>query len=251
MSTLADNLRAAGWRCMAAGKYDIGMHTWAHTPTFRGFEHFVGFYNGELDRVLPTALFSLVQQQHNATDCSRVRHTQSTSLVRYFRAKRFFESVACLRPNRFGCCRFSAAEDHFTHEVGKYLDLRNDTKPLRSAASTYSTHLYSAAVVDFIVANAPAAHTPPLQRDLQLETGARLAAAAVTEVGAPTCASISLRHNWSAGGATAATVPAKDAAACCSVCSANASCCAFSFQARTCYLKNEAVEGHAVWFQTP
>ena len=56
MSTLADNLRAAGWRCMAAGKYDIGMHTWAHTPTFRGFEHFVGFYNGELDRVLPTAL---------------------------------------------------------------------------------------------------------------------------------------------------------------------------------------------------
>ena len=158
--------------------------------------------------------------------------------------------MACLRPNRFGCCRFSAAEDHFTHEVGKYLDLRNDTKPLRSAASTYSTHLYSAAVVDFIVANAPALHTPPLQRDLQLETGARLAAA-VTEVGAPTCASISLRHNWSAGGATAATVPAKDAAACCSVCSANASCCAFSFQARTCYLKNEAVEGHAVWFQTP
>jgi arylsulfatase A-like enzyme len=43
VSTVADNLRSGGWRCLAAGKWDAGMHSWAVTPTFRGFERFVGF----------------------------------------------------------------------------------------------------------------------------------------------------------------------------------------------------------------
>ena len=43
VSTVADNLRSGGWRCLAAGKWDVGMHSWAVTPTFRGFEKFVGF----------------------------------------------------------------------------------------------------------------------------------------------------------------------------------------------------------------
>ena len=93
VSTLADHLRAAGWRCMAAGKWDLGMHAWSFTPTFRGFERFVGFYD--------------------------------------------------------------AAEDHFTHEAGRALDLRNDTAPLRTEAGVYSTNLYASAVVNFIREHAP------------------------------------------------------------------------------------------------
>ena len=144
---------------MAAGKWDVGMHTWAHTPTFRGFEHFVGFYN--------------------------------------------------------------AAEDHWTHDVGQYLDLRNDTSPLW-AKGTYSTHLFSAAVVDFVNANA-------------------LAGSAAPEAIAPTC-NATLRRDWSIG-VTSAVVPAKDVGDCCSLCVVNASCAAFSYH-RQCYLKDRLTAGH-------
>jgi arylsulfatase A-like enzyme len=31
------------------GKYHLGYHTWAHTPTFRGFDSFLGYYDGGQD----------------------------------------------------------------------------------------------------------------------------------------------------------------------------------------------------------
>lgn len=49
VSTIASNLRAGGYRCMAAGKWDLGMYRWAFTPTMRGFERFVGFYDAAED----------------------------------------------------------------------------------------------------------------------------------------------------------------------------------------------------------
>lgn len=179
VSTIADNLRAAGWRCMAAGKYDIGMHTWAHTPTFRGFEKFVGFYD--------------------------------------------------------------AAEDHFSHQAGGFLDLRNDTAPLRTANGSYSTNLYSASVVDFIHANAPG--TAPADHGQPGPVVAAAAAEAATAV-KPACSNISLRHDWSAGGVTAVQLRAPDAVGCCALCAANATCAAFAFQGTTCYLKDSATQGH-------
>ena len=134
------------------------MHTWAHTPTFRGFEHFVGFYN--------------------------------------------------------------AAEDHFSHHAGEFLDLRKDTAPLRTANGMYSTILYSAAAVEFIRANAPAAAEAALP--------------------APTCR---YPHGWNTGGTTTWSGKAKDVGACCGLCAANASCAAFSFHTTMCYLKDLVVMG--------
>lgn len=29
-----------------SGKYHMGFSSWAHTPTFRGFESYLGFYGG-------------------------------------------------------------------------------------------------------------------------------------------------------------------------------------------------------------
>ena len=43
--TLATALKQAGYATHAFGKWDLGMHTWSHTPTHRGFDSFVGHYN--------------------------------------------------------------------------------------------------------------------------------------------------------------------------------------------------------------
>ena len=169
VSTIADHLRAGGWRCMAAGKWDLGMLAWKFTPTFRGFEHFVGFYD--------------------------------------------------------------AAEDHFTHMAAHWLDLRNDTAPLRTQTGTYSTHLYTAAVVDFI-----REHAPPSK--------------AVTSGMAPAmCQNMSLRKDWSAGGRSIAVAPADNVTACCQRCAEQSTppsmCVAFSFHRSSCYLKNTTFGSHA------
>eukprot|EP00933_Yihiella_yeosuensis_P041593 TRINITY_DN35998_c0_g1_i1.p1 TRINITY_DN35998_c0_g1~~TRINITY_DN35998_c0_g1_i1.p1 ORF type:complete len:548 (-),score=87.59 TRINITY_DN35998_c0_g1_i1:132-1775(-) len=42
-------LKKAGYTSHATGKWHLGFHKWAHTPTFRGFDSFVGFYTGGED----------------------------------------------------------------------------------------------------------------------------------------------------------------------------------------------------------
>ena len=49
--TVADRLAAAGWKCHAMGKWHLGFYNDASTPTFRGFESFVGFYGCEAPEV--------------------------------------------------------------------------------------------------------------------------------------------------------------------------------------------------------
>ena len=31
------------------GKWDLGMHKWEYTPTYRGFDSFFGYYNADED----------------------------------------------------------------------------------------------------------------------------------------------------------------------------------------------------------
>ena len=48
-TTLADALKSAGYSTHAFGKWDLGMHKWDFTPTYRGFDTFFGFYNAGED----------------------------------------------------------------------------------------------------------------------------------------------------------------------------------------------------------
>lgn len=55
MRTLAAELKDAGYATHMVGKWDIGMARWQQTPTFRGFDSFLGFYNAFEDHYTHSA----------------------------------------------------------------------------------------------------------------------------------------------------------------------------------------------------
>ncbi len=48
-TTMAQYFKGSGYKTHAIGKWHLGFYTWAHTPTFRGFDSFLGFYSGGED----------------------------------------------------------------------------------------------------------------------------------------------------------------------------------------------------------
>eukprot|EP00040_Diaphanoeca_grandis_P003760 m.25803 g.25803 ORF g.25803 m.25803 type:complete len:638 (-) comp15175_c0_seq1:193-2106(-) len=48
-TTMAQKMQEGGYRTHASGKWHLGFYKWEMTPTFRGFESFVGFYSGGED----------------------------------------------------------------------------------------------------------------------------------------------------------------------------------------------------------
>ena len=87
-TTIANELKKGGYSTHAVGKWDLGMHKWEYTPTYRGFDSFYGYYN--------------------------------------------------------------AAEDYYEHTVGRWIDFRNNTKPVTDQNGTYSTFLFTKAVEQII-----------------------------------------------------------------------------------------------------
>ena len=83
-TTIANELKKGGYSTHAVGKWDLGMHKWEYTPTYRGFDSFYGYYN--------------------------------------------------------------AAEDYYTHYVGRGIDFRNNTEPVTDKDGVYSTNLFTEAV---------------------------------------------------------------------------------------------------------
>ena len=44
-TTIANELKRGGYATHCVGKWDLGMHKWEYTPTYRGFDSFYGYYN--------------------------------------------------------------------------------------------------------------------------------------------------------------------------------------------------------------
>ena len=48
-TTIANELKRGGYSTHCVGKWDLGMHKWEYTPTYRGFDSFYGYYNAAED----------------------------------------------------------------------------------------------------------------------------------------------------------------------------------------------------------
>ena len=48
-TTIASELKKGGYATHAIGKWDLGMHKWEYTPTYRGFDSFYGYYDAAED----------------------------------------------------------------------------------------------------------------------------------------------------------------------------------------------------------
>ena len=48
-TTIGDELKKGGYSTHYVGKWNLGMHKWETTPTYRGFDSFYGFYNAGED----------------------------------------------------------------------------------------------------------------------------------------------------------------------------------------------------------
>jgi len=48
-TTIADELKRGGYSTHCVGKWDLGMHKWEYTPTYRGFDTFYGYYDAAED----------------------------------------------------------------------------------------------------------------------------------------------------------------------------------------------------------
>ena len=48
-TTIADELKKGGYSTHCVGKWDLGMHKWEYTPTYRGFDTFYGYYDSAED----------------------------------------------------------------------------------------------------------------------------------------------------------------------------------------------------------
>ena len=48
-TTIANELKRGGYTTHCVGKWDLGMHKWEYTPTYRGFDSFYGYYNAAED----------------------------------------------------------------------------------------------------------------------------------------------------------------------------------------------------------
>ena len=48
-TTIANELRNGGYATHCVGKWDLGMHKWDYTPTYRGFDSFYGYYDAVED----------------------------------------------------------------------------------------------------------------------------------------------------------------------------------------------------------
>ena len=78
-TTIANELERGGYSTHSVGKWDLGMHKWEYTPTYRGFDTFYGYYAAAEDYFKHTA-GGYVDFRNNTTPITTKNGTYSTFL---------------------------------------------------------------------------------------------------------------------------------------------------------------------------
>jgi arylsulfatase B/arylsulfatase I/J len=64
-TTLAEEMKSAGYRTYMVGKWHLGYSATGHLPTYRGFDEFYGFYGGDMDYWTKSREDGLIDLQDN------------------------------------------------------------------------------------------------------------------------------------------------------------------------------------------
>ncbi|XP_065888868.1 arylsulfatase B-like [Dysidea avara] len=78
-TTIANELKKGGYATHCVGKWDLGMHTWEYTPTYRGFDTFYGYY-GAAEDYYNHSVRGYVDLRNNTTPVTDQNGTYSTFL---------------------------------------------------------------------------------------------------------------------------------------------------------------------------
>jgi len=85
-TTIADELKKGGYTTHYVGKWDLGMHKWEYTPTYRGFDTFYGYYDAGEDYfthtvgAMPLPIFKGIDFRNNTTPVTDKNGIYSTTL---------------------------------------------------------------------------------------------------------------------------------------------------------------------------
>ena len=109
-TTIANELKRGGYSTHCVGKWDLGMHKWEYTPTYRGFDTFYGYYDAVEDYF-----------------------THKASVVPLYNNTVYDPSAAV-----------------GDSEIFKGLDFRNNTTPVKDKDGVYSTNIFTDVVEDII-----------------------------------------------------------------------------------------------------
>ena len=81
ITTLADHLSAGGYATHAIGKWHAGYYSWDHTPTFRGFDSYLGYYGVSCCTLWPPecSADAAARRLFAAAGSPRACHTQAAA----------------------------------------------------------------------------------------------------------------------------------------------------------------------------
>ena len=124
-TTIANELKRGGYATHYVGKWGVGMHKWAYTPTYRGFDSFYGFYNSAEDYWLHVITAPPPDRptydDHDNDDDDDGGDGGNNN-----------DDGFCFNPIYLG------------------IDLRNDTDPVTDKSMVYSTGLFTESIMQTI-----------------------------------------------------------------------------------------------------
>jgi len=122
--TLADKLRDAGYKTYMTGKWHLGLYTFSHTPTARGFDAYFGYWNGAEDYLTHEIGGYLDLNRQNATGYEQVADATGKFSTNLFAA----DMQASIRSHK---ARYPSTPAFF------YFPLQNVHVPLESPGGKY------------------------------------------------------------------------------------------------------------------
>ena len=122
-TTIANELKKGGYATHCVGKWDLGMHKWDYTPTYRGFNSFYGYYDAAEDYY-------------------------THSVAAWLGVSALDDGIDVDKKGPFS--KEIGGNDDEIDVVYEGIDFRNNTQPVTDKNRSYSTYLFTNAIGQII-----------------------------------------------------------------------------------------------------